>query len=130
MTTPDPITWSLERAAELGGDPTGRVYALLFARHPEFERLFLLDRTGAVRGSMLANALEALLDMAGPRRYGRGQVAAERANHEAYGVPREHYATFFSVIRDVVCETLGAEWTPDLDMRWRALLSEIEAAVS
>lgn len=125
----EPITWSLERAAELGGDPTGRVYALLFARHPEFERLFQLDRTGAVRGSMLANALEAVLDMAGPRRYGLGQIAAESANHEVYGVPREHYAAFFGVIRDVVRETLGGEWSAELDVSWSALLSEIKLQV-
>lgn len=126
----DLIVWSLELAGERAGDLTERVYALLFARHPEFERLFVLDRQGAVRGSMLANALEAVLDMAGARRYGLSLVTSERAAHEAYGVPRQDYASFFGALRDAVREAVGADWTDAAETAWSALLQEIDAAVA
>lgn len=121
------IAWSLERLGELRGDPTADVYARLFAQQPDLEALFLLDRTGAVRGNMLTNVFEALLDMAGPRRYGLGAIHAERVNHEGMGVPAGSFAVFFDIVRDTTCEALGGEWTPEVDSAWRETLAEINA---
>jgi hemoglobin-like flavoprotein len=127
--TQDPITDSLERAADIGGDLTPLVYARLFARHPEFEALFLLDPQGQVRGSMLANAIEAILDIAGPQRYGLSLVRAERATHEAYGVDPAAYASFFAVIRDTVRDVLGENWDRKADAAWGDLLARVEAGL-
>lgn len=124
------IAWSLERLAELHGDPTARVYADLFARHPELERLFVLDRDGAVRGAMLSNVFEALLDMAGPRHYGLRQVLAECVNHEGMGVPPAQFVSFFAMVRDVVRDLLAQEWSAEVDAQWRALLGEIENGIA
>ena len=42
-----------DRFAYLGGLPTAEVYALLFGRYPELERLFSMDRDGGVRTNRL-----------------------------------------------------------------------------
>lgn len=129
MSAYDRIAWSLERLSALHGDPTDAVYARLFAQRPELEALFVLDREGAVRGNMLANVFEALLDMAGPRRYGLNAVLAERVNHEGMGVPPQTFALFFETVRATVEELLGVEWTPEIESAWDDILSEIGGAV-
>eukprot|EP01042_Synura_sphagnicola_P016809 gene16809-21250_t len=53
-------------------------------------------------------------------------IGAEMVTHEGYDVPRETFATFFSVIRDAVEEVLGAEWTPKLSGAWAEMLAEID----
>ena len=50
------ITRTLEMVAERRGDPTADVYVRLFGRYPELERLFLMDRDGGVRASMMQQA--------------------------------------------------------------------------
>jgi hemoglobin-like flavoprotein len=124
----DPLAWSLERLADLHGDPADAVYRRLFAEHPEVEALFVLDRQGQVRGNMLANVLEALLDISGERRHGLNLILAERVNHEGLGVPPALFGRFFEIVMEATRDLLGAEWTPEIDTAWRTALSEINAA--
>ena len=123
------IAWSLERLSALHGDPTGAVYARLFAQHPDLEALFVLDRDGAVRGNMLANTFEVLLDIAGARRYGLNAVTAERVNHEGMGVPLETFMLYFETMRATASDLLGPEWTPEIEHAWRVVLDEIDEAI-
>ncbi len=53
MTDASVILRTLEIVAERRRDPTAEVYARLFDRHPELERLFLMDRDGGVRAILL-----------------------------------------------------------------------------
>lgn len=124
------MAWSLERLSELHGDPTAAVYERLFARSPELEKLFVLDRTGMVRGSMLVNVFDALLDMAGPRRFGLNLVLAEGVNHEGLGVTRSEYASFFAIVLETTRDLLGKEWTPQVETAWCQVLAEIDAVLS
>ncbi|MDO9337072.1 MAG: globin [Caulobacter sp.] len=117
----DLIRQSLERLAERRGDPTPQVYARLFAARPEAEALFVGDRTGAVRGEMLAQAFEALLDLADGGDQGARLIAIERVNHEGLGVPPEVFADFFPVLADVVREGLGEGWTAEVAAAWGEL---------
>jgi hemoglobin-like flavoprotein len=55
---------SLGLLSERAGDVTGLVYTRLFAAYPELEDLFLMDTDGGVRGSMLSQAFECLMDLA------------------------------------------------------------------
>jgi hemoglobin-like flavoprotein len=123
------IAWSLERLSEVHGDPAAAVYARLFAQHPNLEALFVLDRQSAVRGNMLANVFEALLDMAGPHRYGLNAVLAERVNHEGMGVTPDVFPIFFETVHATVRDLLGAEWAPEIESAWRSVLDEINAAM-
>lgn len=129
MTERSLLAWSLERLAALHGDPTDAVYRSLFGEHPELEPLFVLDRQGQVRGNMLANVLEALLDISGERRHGLNLILAERVNHEGlHGVSPALFARFFEIVMETTRDLLGAEWTPEIEAAWRAALAEINAA--
>lgn len=117
----DIIRQSLERLAERQGDPTAQVYDRLFATRPDAEPLFVGDRTGAARGEMLAQAFDALLDLAEGGQQGARLIAIERINHEGLGVPPEVFADFFPVVAQVVHEGLGEDWTAEIGAAWDAL---------
>ena len=119
--TADLIRQSLERLAERQGDPTPQVYARLFAARPDAQALFVGDRTGAARGEMLAQAFDALLDLAEGGRQGARLIAVERINHEGLGVPPEVFADFFPVVAQVVREGLGEAWTREVAEAWADL---------
>jgi hemoglobin-like flavoprotein len=119
------ITRSLELVGERG-DPAPAVYALLFARYPEMEALFVRDTNGLVRGNMLAEAIGAILDYIDRDVYGGNLMRIEVVNHENLGVPRDVFPAFFTAMRDSFAETLGPAWTGDIDQAWGDLLMCIE----
>jgi hemoglobin-like flavoprotein len=123
------ITRSLELVAERG-DPTSRVYARLFAAHPDMERLFVRDADGAVRGNMLAEVIAAVLDFIDADLYGGNLLRIELVNHENLGVPRHVFPAFFGAMRDTFAEMLGGEWTADMDSAWRELLARVDAKLA
>jgi len=120
------IERSLELAAERGGDLTPRVYARLFADHPEMEALFTRDRDGLVRGEMLARVFEAVLDFIDRRAYAARMIQCEVVTHEGYGVPPEVFGVFFATVADTLAEVLGADWTPAVAAAWSELLTELD----
>lgn len=120
---------SLELLAELCGDPTPIVYKRLFELQPHMEPYFWRDTTGAIKGEMLSRTFAAILDFIGERRYADHMIETEIITHEGYDVPREVFATFFTVVRDAVREVLGPAFTPPLTEAWDALLAEIDVYV-
>lgn len=116
--------------AERAGDITDEVYRSLFARHPEFEPMFVLDTGGAARGNMLAKAFDALLDLVGERRFGRAFIQAECTNHEGIGVSRDAFAAFFAIVMETVATAMAEEWTPEFELAWRGLLDDANAALA
>ena len=118
----DAVAESLERFAALAGDPNTLVSQSIFARWPESEALFVLDRGGQVRGQMLAIAVEALLD--GGTRLA-GLVGIERMNHVNIGVDPAAFDGFFVLLRDLVRETLGPDWTPAMEQAWAGRLATL-----
>ena len=118
---------SLERLGDLGIDPADEVYARVFARWPETERLFFRDRDGAIRGHMLFEVIEAVLDFAGDRNYAPNYIANERVHHiDDLQVGDEAYLGLFAVLRDVVADALAGDWTAEMAAAWTALLAELE----
>lgn len=120
---------SLELLGERGLDPTPDVYARMFARWPETERLFARDHDGSVRGHMLFEVIEAVLDLAGDGQYARGLIAAERVHHtDDLQVSDAQYEGLFAILRDVVRDRLGDGWTGEMESGWAGLLEAIAAA--
>lgn len=120
---------SLEALAARGADPSADVYARVFARWPETERLFFRDHDGAIRGHMLFEVIEAVLDLAGEARYGRNYIVGERVHHlDDLQVSEEQFTGFFEVLRDVVRDGLGDDWTQDMARDWAALIEACAAA--
>ncbi|MBX3447798.1 MAG: globin [Parvibaculaceae bacterium] len=124
------VELSIERVAELEGDPAEKVYARLFAEQPEMEPLFVLDRDGSAKGHMLAEALDCVFDLLGPRAYAPTLIQSELTNHSGFGVPPAVFATFFRVVRDCFRDILGDEWDDATDTAWAALLADIDTFVA
>lgn len=121
---------SLTIAAERGGDLTPLVYARLFERLPEMEAEFWRDKSGAIKGEMLARVFEILLDLAGPRAYAQHMIGTEFITHDAYGIPRELFPTFFTVVAETVQHAAGPEWTQPMSLSWSTLLADIDGILA
>jgi len=125
----NPIEHSFELAAARCEDLTPLVYRRLFSQHPEAELMFRREGGELVKGSMLALAIDALLDFAGDRAGTFRMIGCEVQSHDAYGTPRELFGQFFDVIADTLRDILGPEWSPEIEQAWRRLLNEIEGVV-
>jgi hypothetical protein len=79
---------------------------------------------------MLALTIDAILDFAGERSGSFRLIDCEVQSHDAYGTPRKLFGEFFRVIADTVRETLGADWSPEMEDAWRKLLAEIDTVVA
>ena len=118
------VLLSLDLAAEAGGDLTERVYAKLFARHPEMAPLFVRDGDGQVRGEMLAKVFEMVLDYVGAGGYAEFMVRNEVVTHQGYDVPADVFPIFFEVVAETVREAAISDWTPTMDAGWAAMLAD------
>lgn len=118
------IVASLDIAAEKGGDLAPRVYARLFAEHPDMEALFARDTNGAVKGEMLARVFEMVLDYVDTGAYAEGMIRNEVITHAGYDVPPEVFSRFFEVVVEILREAAGAEWTPEMSSAWDGLLAD------
>jgi hemoglobin-like flavoprotein len=130
MSPDNLIQHSFELAAERCGDLTPLVYRRLFIEHPEARRMFRHETGDLVKGSMLAMAIEAMLDFSGERKGYFRMIECEVQSHDAYGTPRKLFGEFFSVIADTVHEIIGADWSPEIDQAWRKLLVELDLVVA
>lgn len=128
MTVRRGVQASLELLGERGIDPTAEVYTRMYARWPETERLFFRDHDHAVRNHMLFEVIEAVLDLADKGRYARGYITTERVHHvDDLQVNGEAYVGLFEILRDVVSDGLGRDWTPEMADAWGALIADVHA---
>ena len=121
------ITTSLDLVAERCADPTFLVYQRLFAREPEMEALFVRDTDASVRGQMLYQVIETMLDFVGRRHFAVGMIRSEVVNHENLGVPPQVFASFFATVAETFRDILGEAWTPAMEAAWAELLSALRA---
>jgi hemoglobin-like flavoprotein len=126
----NPIQQSFELAAGRCADLTPLVYQRLFQEHPEAREMFRTEGSDLVKGSMLAMAIEAILDFAGERQGQFRMIVCEVLSHDAYGTPRDLFFAFFGIIADTLRDLLGEDWSRDMDTAWRALISDIEGAIA
>jgi hemoglobin-like flavoprotein len=115
---------SLEAVAARRDDPTAEVYARLFVAYPELESLFLMDRGGGVRASMMQQAIECIIDHAGDRLVAPQIIAASRMHHDGYGVPADLFDAFFETVRDTFRAIAGENWTLETERAWARMLGE------
>ena len=127
MVDPAGIVATLEAVAERRGDPGPDIYRRLFAQHPAFERLFVMDTNGDVRASMVQQGFACILDYVGERLTAPQIIGAERQRHDGYGVPEDQFDAFFTAMRDVFRDIMGADWTPAMERAWAGLLAEFAA---
>ena len=124
------IEHSFEVAAGRCEDLTPLVYRRLFQKHPEAEAMFRSEGSDLVKGSMLALAIDAIMDFAGDRCGHFRMIECEVQSHDAYGTPRKLFGEFFGVIADTLRVLLGSDWSPEIDAAWRKLLGELGRVVA
>jgi hemoglobin-like flavoprotein len=127
---PNWIERSFEIAAERCEDLTPLVYSRLFDAHPEARAMFRTEGSDLVKGSMLALAIDAVLDFAGERSGHFRLIESELVSHDAYGTSRELFVAFFAVIAQTLREILAADWSSEIDAAWRQLLGDIESLLA
>lgn len=125
----DPIVASLECVVDKCGDPTELVYKRLFDQYPDMKLLFLLDRDDSVKGNMLAQVLECFMDFTGKRHYAANLISSERINHEMIGVPPDVFINFFTTVVDTFKDILKDDWTPEYDVAWSNLVSDLTLSI-
>jgi hypothetical protein len=64
---------------------------------------------------MLALTVDAILDLAGPRRGNFRLIECEVSSHDAYVTPRELFVALFDVIAATLREILETDWSPEID---------------
>ena len=124
------IVESFELAASRCEDLTPLVYDRLFELRPETRGLFRADPKNLIKGSMLELALEAVLDFAGEKKASHRLIFCEVQSHDAYGTQPEIFTVFFVVMRDVVRDLLGADWTAEMDAAWDETLKGLDDYVN
>jgi hemoglobin-like flavoprotein len=129
-TSANPIERSFELAAMRCADLTPLVYRRLFDAHPATRTMFRTEGSDLVKGSMLAMAIDAILDFAGERTGHFRLITSEVSSHDGYGTPREWFVAFFAIIAQTLREVIGADWSDDIDAAWRQLLGDIETLVA
>jgi hypothetical protein len=92
--------------------------------------MFRRDGGDLVKGSMLALAIDAMLDFAGERTGHFSMIECEVTSHDAYGTPRKLFGEFFWVIADTMRELLGNDWSPEIENTWRKFLGEIDRVIA
>jgi hypothetical protein len=92
--------------------------------------MFRTDPKNLVKGSMLELALEAILDFTGEKKASHRLIFCEVQSHDAYGTQPEIFTVFFVVIRDVLLELLGTDWSAEIDAAWDATLKGLDDYVN
>ena len=112
---------SLEAVAERCEDVVPPVYAALFERFPEHEKLFVLDIDQGARGHMLNEALSMAEGLLQADPVAISFVSAERMNHEGYGIDDQVFEGFYEVMADVFKTLAGEAWSDEMSAAWSAV---------
>lgn len=124
------IEASLEAVAHHAGDPTALVYERLFELAPAVRDLFVRDTDGSVRGQMLQQVFDTVVDLAGEDRYASVLIGTEWVNHQNLGVPGEQFSLFFTAMIDTFRAQLGAAWTAEFDTAWLEVAARVRAIIA
>jgi len=124
------IEASLEAVAHHAGDPTTLVYERLFELAPAVRDLFVRDTDGSVRGQMLQQVFDTVVDLAGEDRYASVLIGTEWVNHQNLGVPGEQFSLFFTAMIDTFRAQLGAAWTAEFDTAWLEVAARVREIIA
>jgi hemoglobin-like flavoprotein len=124
------IEASLEAVAHHAGDPTTLVYERLFELAPALRDLFVRDTDGSVRGQMLQQVFETVLDLVEGNHYGGTLIASEWVNHQNLGVPAGQFELFFTAMIEAFRDILGDDWTPAFDEAWASVTAQVADIVA
>ena len=67
-----------------------------------------------------------MLDFAGEKKASHRLIFCEVQSHDAYGTQPEIFTVFFVVMRDVVRDLLGADWSAETEAAWDETLKGLD----
>lgn len=114
--------------AARGTDFSARFYRELFARHPAVQPLFARVSMRHQQQHLLA-ALTMVIDHLRTPDAVAPAVEALGRRHVGYRVQASHYVAVTHVALDVIRETLGDQWTPEVDEAWHRGLDAVSAVM-
>ena len=130
MTRFPSVLDSLDAYAERFGDPKLPVYRRLFERRPDFEGLFVMDTDGGVRGAMLEEAINCIVELAeGDAVRARFRLEAVELAHDGFTLSPSDIHLLFDVIAEVLKTGLDAGWSSQNQAEWTALLDQLRTLV-
>ncbi len=124
----DLIYQSLEQVAEKSGDITPEIYRRYFESCPDSEALMShLDEIP--RGKMMDEVYRLLLEP--EYRLEDDYLNWEVKNHAlAYSVESYMYRNLFDAVIDTMKESLGADWSEEIEQAWRERTSLLENEIT
>ncbi|MGB3624629.1 MAG: globin [Henriciella sp.] len=117
---------TLERVAELRGDPAELVYTHLFEAYPDYEALFVMDQDGGVRGTMLSACFDCIIGLAEKSTMPLLILEAAQLQHDAYDLQGEDLSSMFTAIRDAFRDVLSNEWSQRHEETWHEALLALQ----
>jgi hemoglobin-like flavoprotein/Ran GTPase-activating protein (RanGAP) involved in mRNA processing and transport len=126
--TVDLMESSFAVIAARGTDFAARFYRELFARHPAVQPLFARVSMRQQQQHLLA-ALTMVIDHLRTPDVIAPAVEALGRRHVGYRVQASHYVAVTHVALDVIRETLGDQWTPEVDEAWHRGLDAVSAVM-
>lgn len=124
----DLLEASFGRVAQNGGDFAERFYARLFSRHPTVKPLFAATSMRTQQRHLLAALGLVIEHLRSPDAVDeRLRSLGER--HTAYGASPSHYHAVSHVMLDTLRDTLGEEWTVEVEEAWYDGLEAISATM-
>ncbi|MEZ5287534.1 MAG: protein kinase [Vicinamibacterales bacterium] len=115
---------SFAHIAARGADFASRFYDTLFARHPAVRPLFARVSMRHQQQHLLA-ALTLVIDHLRTPDAVAPALEALGRRHVGYHVQASHYVALTHVALDVIRETLGDDWSPDIDEAWHRGLDAV-----
>jgi len=109
---------SFKSISHFSSEVANRLYAKLFEKNADIKRLFASVRLRE-QHRMLAASLHYVVMNYEHAGAVRNSLRRMGARHVGYGARPEHYRLFAECLIESLAETLGSEWTPQLDRIWR-----------
>ena len=113
---------SFRRIIELSPNVTHRFYEILFERRPMTRRMFARH---AEQEKLLAGALAAVVAHLEDGAWLTSTLCALGARHAGYSITDEMYGWVGEALLATFAETLGGEWTAEIEQAWTAAYGAI-----
>ena len=123
---------TLEQAVELTSRQTigERMFAHFFERYPEAREIFAKTPVEDFATSKLKRVNDHVLDAICREKHAADKFFSEVFRHRYYDVYDAQY--FYGMVeayKDAVAQTLGEDWTPEMEAHWKEAVEAAKAAI-
>jgi hemoglobin-like flavoprotein len=109
---------SFESLRPHGDAMVGRFYSILFARHPDIQRMFAKTDMEAQRKKFFDTLDEIVRHLEQPDKT-MSDLLVLGNSHVDYGVKPDQYPAVCDALVEAMKQSAGKAWTPDVESAWR-----------